>query len=59
MGEALRRIGARTVEIRKAEQLHNVHSLIIPGGESTTTAKLSNLNNLVSSLIHVMLTFCC
>ncbi|KAL1827640.1 hypothetical protein ACET3Z_006052 [Daucus carota] len=47
---ALRRIGARGVEIRKAEQLQNVTSLIIPGGESTTMAKLAELNNLFPAL---------
>lgn len=35
------------VEIRKPEQLLNVASLIIPGGESTTMAKLAELHNLV------------
>ncbi|KVI00204.1 Glutamine amidotransferase subunit PdxT [Cynara cardunculus var. scolymus] len=43
---ALRRIGVKGVEIRKAEQLENVSSLIIPGGESTTMAKLAELHNL-------------
>lgn len=37
------------VEIRKPEQLLNVASLIIPGGESTTMAKLAELHNLVCS----------
>lgn len=35
------------VEIRKPEQLENVNSLIIPGGESTTMAKLAEFHNLV------------
>lgn len=35
------------VEIRKPEQLGNVRSLIIPGGESTTMAKLAEYHNLV------------
>lgn len=38
------------VEIRKAEQLENVSSLIIPGGESTTMAKLAELHNLFPAL---------
>ncbi|KAL9996371.1 putative pyridoxal 5'-phosphate synthase (glutamine hydrolyzing) [Helianthus debilis subsp. tardiflorus] len=47
---ALRRIGVKGVEIRKAEQLENVSSLIIPGGESTTMAKLAELHNLFPAL---------
>ncbi|KAJ0793088.1 putative pyridoxal 5'-phosphate synthase subunit PdxT/SNO, class I glutamine amidotransferase [Helianthus annuus] len=47
---ALRRIGVKGVEIRKAEQLENVSSLIIPGGESTTMAKLAELHNLTRVL---------
>nr|GEY38885.1 probable pyridoxal 5'-phosphate synthase subunit PDX2 [Tanacetum cinerariifolium] len=47
---ALRRIGVKGVEIRKAEQLENVTSLIIPGGESTTMAKLAELHNLFPAL---------
>lgn len=35
------------VEVRKPEQLLGVDSLIIPGGESTTMAKLANYHNLV------------
>lgn len=44
---ALGRLGVKGVEIRKPEQLQNVTSLIIPGGESTTMAKLAELHNLV------------
>nr|XP_043610048.1 probable pyridoxal 5'-phosphate synthase subunit PDX2 [Erigeron canadensis] len=47
---ALRRIGVKGVEIRKAEQLENITSLIIPGGESTTMAKLAELHNLFPAL---------
>lgn len=46
---ALRRLGVKGVEIRKPEQLDNVASLIIPGGESTTMAKLAQYHNLVLS----------
>ncbi|WVZ78019.1 hypothetical protein U9M48_025799 [Paspalum notatum var. saurae] len=46
---ALRRIGVRGVEVRKPEQLLGVDSLIIPGGESTTMAKLANYHNLIAS----------
>ncbi|KAD1150703.1 hypothetical protein E3N88_14835 [Mikania micrantha] len=50
IGHSLRRIGVKGVEIRKAEQLENVSSLIIPGGESTTMAKLAELHNLFPAL---------
>ncbi|XP_022642070.1 probable pyridoxal 5'-phosphate synthase subunit PDX2 isoform X2 [Vigna radiata var. radiata] len=43
---ALRRLGVKGVEIRKPEQLHTISSLIIPGGESTTMAKLAEYHNL-------------
>ncbi|KAF5744695.1 pyridoxal 5'-phosphate synthase subunit PDX2 [Tripterygium wilfordii] len=47
---ALRRLGVKGVEIRKPEQLGNVSSLIIPGGESTTMAKLAEYHNLFPAL---------
>ncbi|KDP44067.1 hypothetical protein JCGZ_05534 [Jatropha curcas] len=47
---ALRRLGVKGVEIRKPEQLDNVTSLIIPGGESTTMAKLAEYHNLFPAL---------
>lgn len=40
------------MEIRKAEQLEAVDALIIPGGESTTMAKLAHYHNLVSPFPH-------
>lgn len=46
-GIALKRIGVKGVEVRKPEQLGNVGALIIPGGESTTMAKLAEYHNLV------------
>ncbi|XP_055959702.1 probable pyridoxal 5'-phosphate synthase subunit PDX2 isoform X2 [Mercurialis annua] len=46
----LRRLGVKGVEIRKPEQLHNLTSLIIPGGESTTMAKLAEYHNLFPAL---------
>lgn len=46
----LRRLGVKGLEIRKPEQLQSVTSLIIPGGESTTMAKLAEFHNLVFSL---------
>ncbi|KAB1226433.1 Pyridoxal biosynthesis protein PDX2 [Morella rubra] len=47
---ALRRLGVKGVEIRKPEQLDSVASLIIPGGESTTMAKLAEYHNLFPAL---------
>ncbi|KAL6994265.1 Pyridoxal biosynthesis protein pdx2 [Sarracenia purpurea var. burkii] len=47
---ALRRLGVKGVEIRKPEQLESVTSLIIPGGESTTMAKLAEYHNLFPAL---------
>src|SRR4051794_2145759 len=35
-GEALRRLGADAVEVRRADQLAGLDGLVIPGGESTT-----------------------
>lgn len=39
--EVLRRLGVETTEVRLPEQLQVVDGLIIPGGESTTFAKLA------------------
>lgn len=47
---ALRRLGVKGIEIRKPEQLQSVSSLIIPGGESTTMAKLAEYHNLFPAL---------
>ncbi|KAJ0963778.1 hypothetical protein J5N97_028900 [Dioscorea zingiberensis] len=47
---ALRRIGVKGVEVRRPEQLESIDSLIIPGGESTTMAKLANYHNLFPAL---------
>ena len=41
----------RGVEVRKPEQLLGLDSLIIPGGESTTMAKLANCHNLVGGSV--------
>lgn len=38
------------VEIKKPEQLENVAALIIPGGESTTMAKLAEFHNMFPAL---------
>lgn len=53
---ALRKIGVKGVEVRKPEQLESVDSLIIPGGESTTMAKLAHYHNLVC--IYAILNYC-
>ena len=37
---ALRRVGARAVEVRTRAELEQVDGLLIPGGESTTIARL-------------------
>jgi 5'-phosphate synthase pdxT subunit len=42
----LRRLGAETVEVRKAEQLDGLDGLVIPGGESTTFMRLMKLYGL-------------
>ncbi|KAJ8559579.1 hypothetical protein K7X08_003637 [Anisodus acutangulus] len=47
---ALKRLGVKGVQIRKPEQLQDVSSLIIPGGESTTMAKLAEYHNLFPAL---------
>jgi glutamine amidotransferase PdxT len=44
----LRKLGVEAVEVRKAEQLDGLAGLIIPGGESTTMAKLAEHYHLVS-----------
>ena len=38
---ALRRLGVRAVEVRRAAELAGLDGLIIPGGESTTMVKLA------------------
>ncbi|XP_024525578.1 probable pyridoxal 5'-phosphate synthase subunit PDX2 isoform X1 [Selaginella moellendorffii] len=47
---ALRRLGVHAIEVRKADQLEGLAGLIIPGGESTTMAKLANQYNLFPAL---------
>jgi 5'-phosphate synthase pdxT subunit len=39
-GEALRRVGATTCEVRRPGQLDELDGLVIPGGESTTLLNL-------------------
>ncbi|HPS59102.1 MAG TPA: pyridoxal 5'-phosphate synthase glutaminase subunit PdxT [Spirochaetota bacterium] len=45
--DAIRRLGARAIEVRTAADLDSSDSLIIPGGESTTIGKLIVKNNLI------------
>ncbi|KAH0460826.1 hypothetical protein IEQ34_008401 [Dendrobium chrysotoxum] len=47
---ALRRLGVTGVEVRKPSQLEAIEALIIPGGESTTMAKLAHYHNLFPAL---------
>lgn len=46
----LQRLGAKAVEVRKAEQLANLDGLIIPGGESTTMGLIAERWGLVEPL---------
>jgi 5'-phosphate synthase pdxT subunit len=46
----LQRLGARTVEVRKPEQLAGLDGLVIPGGESTTFMRLMQLYGLDEAL---------
>lgn len=46
----LRTLDVETVEVRKPEQLGDLDGLIIPGGESTTFAKLANAYGLLDPI---------
>jgi pyridoxal 5'-phosphate synthase pdxT subunit len=48
--QMLQRLGARTVEVRKPEQLAGLDGLVIPGGESTTFMRLMRLYGLDGAL---------
>lgn len=48
--EMLERMGHRVCEIRKPEQLRDLDALIIPGGESTTIARLILSNGFQQAL---------
>lgn len=41
--ETLRKLGVQVVEVRTPEQLASVDALVLPGGESTTISKLSEI----------------
>jgi len=47
---ALERLGANTVEVRRAEHLDGVDGLVLPGGESSTISKLLEINELFEPL---------
>eukprot|EP00249_Psilotum_nudum_P006846 c20104_g1_i2 orf=82-681(+) len=47
---ALRKLGVDAIEVRKPEHLDGISGLIIPGGESTTMAKLAEQYKLIPAL---------
>ncbi|WP_418791258.1 pyridoxal 5'-phosphate synthase glutaminase subunit PdxT [Phosphitispora sp. TUW77] len=49
----LKNLGCETIQVRKKEHLKNIDGLIIPGGESTTIAKLMNEFNLTDPIKHL------
>src|SRR4051812_27022708 len=48
--ETLRSLGADAIDVRRPEQLDDVDSLIIPGGESTTIGKLAERYQFIPKL---------
>jgi len=46
----VRSLGAEGVEVRTPEDLEGLHSLIIPGGESTTIGRLATIYGLIDPL---------
>jgi len=48
--EVLEELGVRTREIRRPDQLAGLDGLIVPGGESTTIARLIESNDLLEPL---------
>ncbi len=51
---ALERVGADTVDVRRAEELTALDGLVIPGGESTTMYMLAQRNGLLGPLRDVV-----
>ena len=47
---ALQRLGVRTMPVRRLEELDACDGLVIPGGESTTMAKLARTFELIEPL---------
>src|SRR5512142_1078656 len=48
--QILKSLGADAIEIRKPEQLRDLDALIVPGGESTTFAKLAEAYGLMEPI---------
>ena len=48
--QALERLGAKVIEVRLPEQLKTLNGVVIPGGESTTMAKLMSAYGLDMAL---------
>jgi len=46
----LERAGARTLAVRRPEELHQVDGIVMPGGESTTMSKLARIFDLLDPL---------
>ena len=47
---ALRALGVSTKEVRTVDELHSVDGLVLPGGESTTIARLAGIFGLLEPL---------
>ncbi|MDQ7028125.1 MAG: pyridoxal 5'-phosphate synthase glutaminase subunit PdxT [Anaerolineae bacterium] len=50
--QMLEKVGARTVQVRLPQHLHDLDGLVIPGGESTTIGKLAIAYGLIDPLRH-------
>jgi 5'-phosphate synthase pdxT subunit len=50
--EVLRYLGQDAIEIRRASELDEIDAIVIPGGESTTVAKLENVLTQIGSEKH-------
>jgi len=48
--QMLQSLGVETLDVRMAEAINNIDGLIIPGGESTTLARLLRINGLEEPL---------
>lgn len=46
----LKALDCETIEVRKPEELNNLHGIILPGGESTTIGKLIKKTGLLDKL---------
>lgn len=50
--EMLERCGARTINVKRAAQLDEIDGLVIPGGESTTIAKLTGSDPIFEAILN-------